>query len=242
MKRQYLGDEKDAFKWDYHNFLAKELGVNVMRVLFMLTGNDSQNPNHGGSPAENFKGGDDGICDLCRELKARKDAGSSFYDLINGIPARMDGRYAVCIHDRDDSFGDSTREEYFASFAGGGKNELVFVDPNIGFEPKTKPATCGHVCYSDVKALLCKMECDSVISVYQSWKHRENFCETFRGICQNMGGKTPMAGIHWSNKLMFVALCKSDKIIEKVARINEDYKNKINAKTGCESVGLIFPR
>ena len=26
MKRQYLGDSKDSFKWDYHPFLVDALG------------------------------------------------------------------------------------------------------------------------------------------------------------------------------------------------------------------------
>lgn len=34
MKRQYLGDAKDAFKWDYHDYLVSEL--NCPALVFAL--------------------------------------------------------------------------------------------------------------------------------------------------------------------------------------------------------------
>ena len=37
MKLQYLGDSKDAFKWDYLDFLAKQMGMSELLIVPMLT-------------------------------------------------------------------------------------------------------------------------------------------------------------------------------------------------------------
>ena len=73
MRRQYPGDEKDAFKWDYHNFLVEELGFDVLRVLFELTGNDSENKGHGKSCPRSFRGADEKIYALCKRLRDSRE-------------------------------------------------------------------------------------------------------------------------------------------------------------------------
>ena len=37
MKLQYLGDSKDSFKWDYHDYLATSLKFSTLKVIFMMT-------------------------------------------------------------------------------------------------------------------------------------------------------------------------------------------------------------
>ena len=37
MKRQYLGDSKDSFKWDYHHFLVEALGYTDLKIAWMMT-------------------------------------------------------------------------------------------------------------------------------------------------------------------------------------------------------------
>ena len=37
MKLQYLGDSKDAFKWDYLDFLTKQMGMSELLIVPMLT-------------------------------------------------------------------------------------------------------------------------------------------------------------------------------------------------------------
>jgi len=43
MKKQYLGDSKDSFKWDYHDFLAGELNYPVLNIMLMMTPDDESN-------------------------------------------------------------------------------------------------------------------------------------------------------------------------------------------------------
>ena len=40
MKRQYLGDSRDSFKWDYHHFLVPALGLGKLQVVWMMTTDD----------------------------------------------------------------------------------------------------------------------------------------------------------------------------------------------------------
>jgi hypothetical protein len=43
MKRQYLGDSKDCFKWDYHDYLMSALGYKILNILLMMTPDDKSN-------------------------------------------------------------------------------------------------------------------------------------------------------------------------------------------------------
>jgi len=43
MKLQYLGDSKDSFKWDYHDYLTDALGYNLLNILLMITPDDETN-------------------------------------------------------------------------------------------------------------------------------------------------------------------------------------------------------
>ena len=43
MKLQYLGDSKDSFKWDYHDFLVAELGYPLLNIALMMTPDDAGN-------------------------------------------------------------------------------------------------------------------------------------------------------------------------------------------------------
>jgi hypothetical protein len=37
MKRQYLGDSKDSFKWDYLHFFVEKLGYSQLKIAWMMT-------------------------------------------------------------------------------------------------------------------------------------------------------------------------------------------------------------
>jgi hypothetical protein len=52
MKRQYLGDSKDSFKWDYHDFMTRTLGFHYFQVVWMMTPDDKGS--HGQTVPERF--------------------------------------------------------------------------------------------------------------------------------------------------------------------------------------------
>ncbi len=43
MKKQYLGDSKDSFKWDYHDYLTTSLGYPTLNIMLLLTPDDESN-------------------------------------------------------------------------------------------------------------------------------------------------------------------------------------------------------
>jgi hypothetical protein len=67
---QYLGDSKDSFKWDYHDYLATQLRMPQLTVAFMLTPDDATG--EGGTDPEWFPARDEVIA-FCGELRARRE-------------------------------------------------------------------------------------------------------------------------------------------------------------------------
>src|SRR5437762_1354866 len=69
VKLQYLGDSKDSFKWDYHDYLASELDYPWLNVAPMLTPDDGGND--GKTKAEWFPGRTP-VLRFCRELQSSR--------------------------------------------------------------------------------------------------------------------------------------------------------------------------
>ena len=223
MRRQYLGDEKDAFKWDYHNFLIRELGYSSLSILLMLTKDNDKKPNDGKSKPRGFKCADERIYSLCDELKKSKKEDWKFLELIKEMPARMNENYTVRFHAAKTIFNYSARNDYFDSFEGSQQDELIFVDPNTGFEPGT--ATCDHVKYADINKLFSKISEDSIISVFQ-YLPRKKIADVYKNIRKQISCNCYVNGLYWSGKLMFVVIGKNKKRIEQVRTINECYKSQ----------------
>ncbi len=90
MKLQYLGDSKDSFKWDYHDFLASELNYPVFNVVLMMTpddgGNDGKsNPSLFPARAE--------IIEFCQDLRENRSI-----ETIMSLPAKSGASYGVRLH------------------------------------------------------------------------------------------------------------------------------------------------
>ncbi len=237
MRRQYLGDEKDAFKWDYHHFLAHKTGVGAMRVLFMLTGNNEEKPWEGSSDPRNFKGADERIYSLCDALKFSKTEDWMFLDIIRELPGGADYR----VHsDRDAErgfFDDRDREQYFGKFAPDGGDELVFIDPNTGFE-RVAGTTCSHVRYDDIARVMSGVSEDSLVSVCQHSAYR-SFDEHYRAIKKNL----PLysTALYWNGAgrggMMFVVAGRSLRRIAEAAKWNRQYGRSRPAVTIAGDAG-----
>jgi len=81
MKLQYLGDWKDSFKWDHHDFLVSELRYPLLNVVLMLTADDDGG--HGRTKAESFPARTS-VLTFCRDLQDRRDDQMVFIDPDNG--------------------------------------------------------------------------------------------------------------------------------------------------------------
>jgi hypothetical protein len=89
MKLQYLGDSKDSFKWDYHDFLAEALNTPTLDVIFMMTPDDGGAD--GKTPPTSFPARTV-IHDFCDRLRESRSI-----ELVKQLPKFTSGNYRVNI-------------------------------------------------------------------------------------------------------------------------------------------------
>jgi hypothetical protein len=212
MKIQYLGDSKDSFKWDYHDFLATHLGVEHLVVIPMLTPADSTG--EGETDAAAFPARQC-VLDFCSALRRSQDLRT-----IERLPEFSKARYSVALHRPADVFQNDKREPYFGTLDSR-EPSIVFVDPDNGFEPSKR--TEKHIAYADVASLAVRAGESSVITVFHHFRRR-SFEDDFVDIQQRL---QPLAAtaLYW-HSLMFVAISASRAQINKVRAANIDYSRE----------------
>ena len=227
MKLKYLGDSKDSFKWDYHDFLTSSLGYSLLNVIPMLTPDD--NSNHGKTNPERFPARKP-IIDFCRELKRHRNLAR-----IKKLPEATGAKYHMAIHKEQVYLTNLNRKEYFSGVAGT-DDSVIFLDPDVGFQPE-KSFSAKHVLISDVHAILGQLPETAVISVFQDLirKQVEN---NYICIAKRMPGGFTTA-IYWRS-LMFVVVAKSSSMIEKVVAINRQYAQDYPVRLLLSDVGTPY--
>jgi len=217
MKLQYLGDSKDSFKWDYHDFLAEALKVPAFDVLFMMT------PDDGGLDGKTHPSlfpARQEIVDFCHEVRSSRSI-----EKVKLLPQFTNAKYHVNIHRKEQHFTHKDRREYFEALpCNAGK--LLFLDPDNGFEPEK---SCGekHISYKDIHNLLCQLPHEAVISVFHHFR-RIPFANDFKRIKERLGDCHATA-IYW-HSLMFVAVSKSKEAIACVTDANRSYSENYPVK------------
>lgn len=209
MKKQYLGDSKDSFKWDYHDFLAGELNYPVLNIMLMMTPDDESN--YGKSHPTLFPARKE-ILDFCDDLRNERKV-----NLINSLPGRTNSNYTVNLHNNDSHITNNNRKTYFSGLSDI-EEQLLFLDPDNGFEPEKSSEK--HVLYSDLSYILEQLSERSVVSVFQIFRH-EAFTKTFARIKERLNNSHSTA-IYW-HSLMFVAISKSEGTIKRVSDANKEY-------------------
>jgi len=210
MKIQFLGDARDAFKWEYQDHLVKCLGYPVLQIVPMLTADDGSND--GKTHPTQFPA-DPVFHNFCLQLRQSRSL-EDLYDL----PSLTDADYRVALHRPDEPFTDGSRGSYFSGIASE-SDQVVFVDPDTGFEPKWGNET--HVGYSDIEATLDQVTDDAVVSVYQH--HRQGI--SWPDIVADIRGHYPadQCAVIYGYSVMFVTISKSPSVIESVAEANAGY-------------------
>ena len=232
MKLQYLGDSKDAFKWDYLDFLVKSLNMGSkeykLLVVPMLT--DSDNTKQGQTDPSEFSSSKE-VQKFCvylqnkRELKKIKELSSytnSDYDIYI---------HKEKCHEKEEWFvnNDSFRRTYFPNISKGGKT-VLFLDPDKGFETKhLKNTKEHHVKYCDIKNIYNDAKKDDIIVVFQHAPHNIPFPfrEKYKDIVRKLTEKDiqcDKTALFWCNQVMFVIIGKSSELINKIRKMNESYQ------------------
>lgn len=217
MKRQYLGDSKDSFKWDYLHFLVEALGYRQLKIAWVMSADDGGSD---GRTAPELFPASKGILGLCHQLRAKRDP-----ELLLGLPATTRAQYTVSIHDG----GEATRGNREGSFFAGieaGPEQVIFLDPDNGFEPE-RSFTDRHVRYADLDRLVKTLPSEAVVVVFQHHR-RKKFADDFARIRDRLLSGYSSA-IYWQT-LMFVCLSSSPQAIARIREVNGEYASQRPAK------------
>jgi hypothetical protein len=152
------------------------------------------------------------VIDFCHGLRKQRTI-----DKIHSLPLKTGRSYSIGLHCDGDYFTKDNREAYFNGI--NKSDQLLFLDPDNGFEPKSR-ATEKHVLYSDVEKLLDQLSDNSVLSVFQHFR-RKPFVDDYAGIQERLISGHSTA-VYW-HSLMFVQISKSDDVIRKVIDANNRY-------------------
>lgn len=210
MKRQYLGDSKDSFKWDYLHFLVDKLGYSQLKIAWMMTPDDD-GP-HGSTPPERFPARKE-VLQFCNNLRSARDPA-----LLSGLPATTGAHYAVSLHTPED-LNRGNRNSYFSGVESG-PDQVPFLDPDNGLEPE-RSFSEKHVLYSEVDRIIRTMSPGSVVTVFQHFR-RKQFHDDFARIRERLQSGYS-AAIYWRSLLMFVSVSSSPAIINLVCEVNREY-------------------
>lgn len=216
MKLQYLGDSKDSFKWDYHDYLTHAISYQTLNILLMMTSDDETND---GKSKPDWFPARRKIIDFCNTLRSQRDIYA-----IQNLPNETGAKYFVNLHRPNDHITKSNRKSYFTGVSNF-EDQIIFLDPDNGFEPE-RSFSEKHVRYSEIFSILEQISFESIVSVFQHFR-RIRFIQDFRRIRQRINDfRTPVhtTAIFW-HQLMFVLISKSEQIIRRVHSVNKAYSS-----------------
>ncbi|MGR3913723.1 MAG: hypothetical protein OD918_04235 [Gammaproteobacteria bacterium] len=239
MNWKYLGDSKDAFKWDYLDFLAGELRVDVLYYVSMWT--LEEETKEGKIPPKKFSAHGGKIQRMCARLQNVRNATAwvlgktewllrmVYYKCLHNLPKR-DGRhrYHVRIHKPKVAFCDSERDDYFCGIAPA--KQIVFLDPDTGFQAQKRSKK--HVRYSDIETIWPQIDDDTLAVVFQHAKFGENFSAHYQTIKKELHSRLESfnaTAVCWPGKVMLVVFGKSGEQAAEARRANKKYKNMANS-------------
>ncbi|MGD0279698.1 MAG: hypothetical protein ABSC11_10370 [Smithella sp.] len=238
MKLQFLGDSRDSFKWDYHNYLTESLGYPLLNIFFMMT--PDEDTKQGNTNPKQFPARQE-VIDFCKYLKNERDkyelskkfkqgqcdeVSTELQKMISQLPERTAAKYSVDLHQGAHLFinNKDKRNAYFSNIRKDDK-QVLFIDPDNGFEPKRNPSD-KHLLYHDIGLILNQVSNQSVISVFQYFRLFHSAQSLFKIINQRINGlkqnKLYTIAIY-KHPVMFIIISKSEDIIDKVRTINENY-------------------
>ena len=223
MKLQYLGDAKDAFKWDYLSFLAENVGARSLHYISMLAPEEEKK--HGNASPRSFPALNNETTKtcVCWQQMRRTNEKKMIDDFYKGLRRLLKhhGRDFLHVHKLIGGIVDT------ADIAQA-KGQIVFVDPDTGFAPET--AGKEHVRYADIETIWRSFGNDTIVVVFQNAKRlKGGFGTHYKEIRKKLDSKrsdSHSTALSW-NQVMFVALAKSSARIERVREIHADYKRRV---------------
>jgi hypothetical protein len=180
MKLQYLGDSRDAFKWDFLHWICTRSSPHFeeLAVVPMLTP-DIEKSNDGKTPHQRFACRDfirSFVVSLKREPRSLKRI-EALGNAQSNTPS-----FRVSLFAPSDFIGSGNqRRQYWATFEPEKySNAVVFFDPDNGFETKTQRGE-KWIHHLEMKLFLSRLPNTSVAVVYQHRPHRK-WADVFAGL------------------------------------------------------------
>jgi hypothetical protein len=170
MKLQYLGDARDAFKWDLLHWICTRSSPPFTTLVFVpLLTRDVPGSNEGRTPHHRFN-----CRAFIRPFLVSLQEEPRTLDRISALGKLEPHRtFQVAVFARD-RFIDAVarREDYWSGFDPSKLDDsVVFFDPDNGFETKTRRGS-SWIRHSELKNLFARLPETSPAVVYQHRPHR----------------------------------------------------------------------
>lgn len=229
MNKQFLGDERDLFKFD----LIKEIIQGKSKIEFftyipMLTDNDYRRENHGNKRnLKDAKAGSNNelLIDKLEEYKKIPIKDRTFYQIKRYFKELdIDNKF----YQENEIFNNDNRFQYFKNIPYELLSKsLIFIDPDTGLQPK-KSLNEKHILYWEVSYLYDQMDNDSLLIIYQHSTHKKDFLlEVERGLETNIN----CSPLYISDKdIAFFFLTKNRTLLENVYDTLKKYNDGYNKK------------
>ncbi len=217
MKLQYLGDARDAFKWDLLHWICTDASFSTLVFVPLLT-LDDEDSGEGLTPHHRFK-----CQDFIRPFLDSLKEEPRCLTRISALGKLNHGKqFRVRVFAPDKLIGSGNgRSEYWSDLDPSElENAVVFFDPDNGYETKTQrgPKWIEH---GELKRFLERLPETSVVVVYQH-RPRRTWGEMFADLSNRLGYVHTAVAAHESN-LAFIGMAGNDAAGKRIANSMEQY-------------------
>jgi hypothetical protein len=217
MKLQYLGDARDAFKWDLLHWICTSSSFSQLVFVPLLT-RDIEGSGEGLTPHYRFR---------CQEflrpfLESLKEAPRNLNRIYALGSANPSKQFEVCVFAAERFISSGVkRHEYWSGFdASTLANSVVFFDPDNGYETKMRRGS-KWIRHEELKALFARLPESSVALVYQH-RPRRRWDDLFADLASNLSYVEKAVAVHQSD-LAVVAMANNVPSGQNIANAMKAY-------------------
>lgn len=211
MKHQYFGDIIDLFKYDLLTTFYKELKLDGITFIPMLTENDGttegskRNYEKAMAGTKNFELIN--FLKLYGEIDKRNINELQIYFEAMGIQFKLFPNKIFSHKQREDYFSEIRQSTYH--------NQILFFDPDNGLEVKRN--NHKHILFSDIQSCLDIIDDNSIISIIQ-FRHRVSWEVTLENKLNALIKHISPNNVTFiaNNNIAFFILAKSKKRLEDI--------------------------
>jgi len=223
MKLQFLGDARDAFKWDLLHWVCTTSSFSTLVYVPLLTPDDKSG--YGLMPPHRFK---------CRGLiqpflDSLKEEPRSLTRISKLGTLSPEKQFEVLVFAPDRFIGSgNSRGAYWSDFDPSKlENSVVFFDPDNGYIPKMrherKKALCPEwIGHDELMTMLARLPETSVAVVYQHRPRLMSHAKLFEGLTTHLAYIHTAVVAHEPN-LAFVAMAGNSAVGNRIASSIEQY-------------------